>query len=521
MFRKILLSLLVASAGLGGCSVNPVTGERNFQIYGSDWEREVGSQMYAPLKQSQGGDFTLDPELSAYVAEVGDRLAAQARRKDELEFQFSVLNDSIPNAWALPGGKIVINRGLLIELDSEAELAAVLGHEIVHADAAHGARAQSKGMLTQAGAVISMVILGSTIDNPSAREVAVMVPALGAQLLTQKYGRDAERESDEYGMQYMSEAGYDPQGAVELQKTFVELSEGRNPDWVSGLFASHPPSRERVRNNEKTAASLPQGGQMGRERYRQKTAYLRRVQPAYEAYDQANEALKKEDVTAAQEKINRALAIEPRESLFHALQGDIYAMREDHRKALRSYEKAVSANPELFYGYLREGQMNYLLDRNDRARSSLDRSLELLPTAEAHYLLGMLDKEGGNMTAAVEHFQAAADSQSESGRKATRELVLLDLRNNPSKYVGARAAVDRQNVVWAQFGNLTSVPLEQIEISYAWLDDRGQTRQGSKTFRGPLAPGAQDQLSLGVRLQNPSELNQRVRVQVTGARVAD
>ncbi|MBT8060166.1 MAG: M48 family metalloprotease [Gammaproteobacteria bacterium] len=521
MFRKILLSLLVASAGLGGCSVNPVTGERNFQIYGSDWEREVGSQMYAPLKQSQGGDFTLDPELSAYVSEVGDRLAAQARRKDELEFQFSVLNDSIPNAWALPGGKIVINRGLLIELDSEAELAAVLGHEIVHADAAHGARAQSKGMLTQAGAVISMVILGSTIDNPSAREVAVMVPALGAQLLTQKYGRDAERESDEYGMQYLSEAGYDPQGAVELQKTFVELSEGRNPDWVSGLFASHPPSRERVRNNEKTAASLPQGGEMGRERYRQKTAYLRRVQPAYEAYDQANEALKKEDVTAAQEKINRALAIEPRESLFHALQGDIYAMREDHRKALQSYEKAVSANPELFYGYLREGQMNYLLDRNDSARSSLDRSLALLPTAEAHYLLGMLDKEGGDMTAAVEHFQAAADSQSESGRKATRELVLLDLRNNPSKYVGARAAVDRQNVVWAQFGNLTSVPLEQIEISYAWLDDRGQTRQGSKTFRGPLAPGAQDQVSLGVRLQNPSELNQRVRVQVTGARVAD
>ncbi len=521
MFRNLLLSLFVASAGLGGCSVNPVTGERNFQLYGSDWEREVGSQMYAPMKQSQGGDFTLDPELTAYVSGVGDRLAAQARRKDELEFEFSVLNDSIPNAWALPGGKIVINRGLLLELESEAELAAVLGHEIVHADAAHGARAQSKGVLTQAGAVISMVILGSTIDNASAREVAMIVPALGAQLLTQKYGRDAERESDEYGMRYLSEAGYDPQGAVELQKTFVKLSEGRNQDWVSGLFASHPPSQERVRNNEKTAASLPEGGEVGRERYRQKTAYLRRVQPAYEAFDEANEALQEDNLAMAQEKIERALAIEPRESLFHALQGDIHALEKDHGKAARSYERAISANPELFYGHLRKGQMDYRLDQKSSARSSLDRSLELLPTAEAHYLLGMLDKESGNMNAAVEHFRTAAQSQSESGKKAARELVLLDLPNNPSKYVGARVAVDRQNVVWAQFGNLSSVPLEQIEISYAWLDERGQTRQDTRTYRGPLAPGAQDQVSLGIRLDNPSELNQRVRVQVTGARIAD
>ena len=230
MFRKILLSLLIACAGVAACAVNPVTGERNFQMYGPEWENQVGAQMYAPMKQSQGGEWTLDPELSAYVKQVGQRLAKQARRKEALEFEFSILNDSTPNAWALPGGKIVINRGLLTELESEAELAAVLGHEIVHADAAHGARAQSKGMLTQAGAMISMVILGSTIESQQAREVAMMVPAMGAQMLTQKYGRDAERESDEYGMLYMSEAGYNPQGAVELQETFVKLSEGRNQD---------------------------------------------------------------------------------------------------------------------------------------------------------------------------------------------------------------------------------------------------------------------------------------------------
>jgi predicted Zn-dependent protease len=520
MMQKLFLPFLAVTVSLAACSVNPVTGERNFQIYGSDWEREVGAQMYAPMKQSQGGEFILDPELTGYVEEVGNRLANQARRKDEFDFEFSILNDSIPNAWALPGGKIVVNRGLLVNLDSEAELAAVLGHEIVHSDAAHGARAQSKGMLTQVGAVAGMVILGSTIDNQAAREVAMMVPVLGSQLLNQKYGRDAERESDEYGMLYMSESGYDPQGAIELQETFVKLSEGRNQDWLSGLFASHPPSMERVENNRETARSLPQGGEFGRERYQQKTAYLRRVQPAYDAYDEARKAVTDGKMDEAQEKLNRAVSIEPRESLFHDLQGDIYALNDHTGRALASYRKAIRANPGFFYGYLRSGQMQYKLDEPGAARSNLEKSLDLMPTAEAHYLLGMLDKDQGNTSSAVKHFETAAQSESETSQKATRELVLLDLRNNPSKYIGSRAAVDQENQVWVQFGNLTQVPMKNIEISYAWLDEKGQTREGRKTYRGTLAGGKQDQLRLGIKLGDASELGRRVRVKVTGASVA-
>ena len=151
--RRLLIVIFSLFITLTGCSVNPVTGEKNFVLPNLDesWEREVGQQMYAPMRQSQGGDYLLDPELSAYVEGVGDRLAAQAKR--DLPYEFHILNDSVPNAWALPGGKIVVNRGLLTELNSEAELAAVLGHEIVHADAAHGARQQSKGMLTQVGMV--------------------------------------------------------------------------------------------------------------------------------------------------------------------------------------------------------------------------------------------------------------------------------------------------------------------------------------------------------------------------------
>jgi predicted Zn-dependent protease len=520
--QKTHLALLAAVfIPLSGCAVNAVTGERNLQLMGGDWEQQVGSQMYAPMKQSQGGDFIVDPALTAYVQEVGNRLAERARRKDQLDFEFSILNDSVPNAWALPGGKIVVNRGLLTELESEAELAAVLGHEIVHADAAHGARAQSKGMLVQLGAVATMVVLGSTISDPSAREMGMMVPALGAQLLTQKYGRDAERESDQYGMLYMSEAGYDPQGAVQLQETFLKLSEGRDSDWLSGLFASHPPSRERLDNNRKAVKKLPQGGEIGRERYQQNTAYLRRVQPAYAAYDEANEAISEKQLGLAQEKLNEALALEPRESLFHALQGDIHALNDQEEKALAAYSRAVEANDAFFYGYLRRGQVTYKLKRGEAARPDLERSLKLMPTAEAHYLLGMLDRQGGQLESALQHFRTAAQSDSAAGQKATVELVRLDAPQHPARYVGTRAAVDDANEVLALIGNLTPVPIADIEVSYAWLDELDQVRRGKVVFSGPLAGGEQDKVKLNIRLDDPRKLDQRVGVEITALRVPD
>jgi predicted Zn-dependent protease len=520
MMKKLILALMIGLTGISACSVSPVTGKRHFQVYGDEWEQQVGAQMYAPMKQSQGGEFILDPELTEYVQHVGRQLAERARRKDQLDFEFTILNDSTPNAWALPGGKIAINRGLLTELDSEAELAAVLGHEVVHSDAAHGARAQSKGMLTQIGAVVSMVILGS-VDSQAAREVAMMVPAVGAQLLTQKYSRDAEREADEYGMLYMSEAGYNPLGAVELQETFVEISEGRNEDWMSGLFASHPPSRERLERNQKMASELSEEGSFGRARYAEKTQFLRRVQPAYDAFDEANKAVSDDELERAQGKLNEAMAIEPRESLFHSLQGDIYALQKKPKQALASYQKAINTNPGFFYAYLRKGQVEYKRDKLQAARSDLSTSVTLMPTAEAHYLLGEMDKDEGKLDSANDHFRIAAQSNSESGQKASRELLIQDLANNPARYIGSRAEVDANNMIWIRFGNLTQVPMKNIEISYAWLDERGQTRQRKISYRGPLKSGEQDRVKTGIRLENASDLERRIRVQITAASVAE
>lgn len=229
MTRRCLVLLLAVSL-LAGCAVNPVTGEKEFNLVSEAQELSIGEQQYAPMRQAQGGDYVVDPQLTAYVNDIGQRLAAVSDRK--LPYEFHVLNNSTPNAWALPGGKIVLNRGLLTELESESELAAVLGHEITHAAARHSAQNISRSMLLQ-GAVMATVL--ATQDKDYA-QLAQIGAGIGAQLVTQKYGRDAEREADYYGMKYMSRAGYDTRGAVDLQKTFVKLSEGQQQNWLSGLF---------------------------------------------------------------------------------------------------------------------------------------------------------------------------------------------------------------------------------------------------------------------------------------------
>ena len=242
--RHIITLMLIVTA-LTGCATNPVTGKNELTLVSRDQEINIGNQQYLPTQQSQGGQYTADPALARYVQEVGARLAAVS--DSPLPYEFVVLNDSTPNAWAMPGGKIAINRGLLTQLENEAELAAVLGHEIVHAAARHSAKAMERSMLLQ-GAVLLTAVGAQSSESPYANYV-VGAATLGAQLVTHRYGREAELESDYYGMQYMAAAGYDPAAAITLQEKFVALSQGRTTGWIEGLFASHPPSTERVAKN--------------------------------------------------------------------------------------------------------------------------------------------------------------------------------------------------------------------------------------------------------------------------------
>ena len=154
----LVFSALLAIAFVGGCTTNPVTGQQELALVSTEQEIALGRKNYGPYRQAEGGDYVLEPALTRYVNEVGQKLARVSDRK--LPYEFSVINDSTPNAWALPGGKIAINRGLLVELGSEAELAAVLGHEIVHAAARHTAQGIQRGWLLDGTLMAAGIALG-------------------------------------------------------------------------------------------------------------------------------------------------------------------------------------------------------------------------------------------------------------------------------------------------------------------------------------------------------------------------
>lgn len=508
-------ALSVAALISAGCAVNPVTGDNEVAFVSESQERAIGQKNYGPYRQAQGGDYALEPELTAYIQQVGDRLAAVSDR--ELPYEFEVINDSTPNAWALPGGKIAINRGLLVELGSEAELAAVLGHEIVHAAARHSAQAMERSVFLQG----ALVAAGAALGGSDYRDIGMLGASVGAQLTNQKYSRDAETEADLYGMRYMARAGYDPAAAVDLQRTFVRLAEGGDSNWLEGLFASHPPSRERVEANRKLVAEMGNpGGETGRDRYRNQTARLRRNKPAYEALDEARDALKDKEYDKALKLVDKAISIEPRESAFFSLRGEIKAARGDERKALRDLDRAVAMAPDYFRPLLLRGITRREVGSLDGARSDLERSVELLPTAEGYYGLGRIAEARGDRTAALDHFRKASASNSDAGRLAGQRLARLDLSDNPSRYIRAGLAISRDGYLVVRLSNKSSVAVRDVEIVVGPKLGDGLRREAGYRHRQVIGAGRTVSLrtDLGPMTR---EVASRYAVGITGARVAD
>ncbi len=513
MSRHIVLILLVLL--LAGCAVNPVTGRKELTLIGEGTELQIGAEQYAPLRQMQGGDYVTQPQIVAYVKEVGERLAAVSDRP--LPYEFQVINDSTPNAWALPGGKIAINRGLLTEMQSEAELAAVLGHEIVHAAARHSAQSMQRGMLLQ-GAVLAAAMAAG---NSEYAGLAVGGASVAAGLVSQQYSREAEREADYYGMLYMSRAGYDPAAAVELQQTFVRLSEGRQSNWLEGLFASHPPSQERVDANRRTLAELPAGGQMGVERYHRVMAPLVAAQKAYDAYDEGRKVLHENRPDQALTLANQAIAGEPKEALFYGLRGDALRKQGREREAIAAFDQALQRHPDYFHYYLQRGLAYQALGETTAANADLERSVALLPTAPAMNSLGQLALNRGERTRAMEYFSAAARSDSATGRQAHAALVRLDLPENPDKYLKIDFALDRQGQLIARLANQTPVAVTEITLEVGYIDQAGKRQQTRLLVAGPIAAGATYQAATGLGpISDPAQIK-NLGGRVAAARVAD
>jgi predicted Zn-dependent protease len=419
-YKVLVGSLLLISGGLAGCAVNPVTGDRQLSLMSAEQELAIGRQHYVPSQQSQGGRYVVDPELNVYINQVAQRLAAQSGR--QLPYEVVVLNSHIPNAWALPGGKMAVNRGLLMHLEDEAQLASVLGHEIVHAAASHGATQASRNMLLTAGLTVAGVAAASRESDYAALAVGAL--GVGAMAWQARYSREHELEADRYGIEYMRAVGYDPMGAVELQQTFVKLSEGRQSNWLDGMFASHPPSQDRVDANRRMAQQHP-GGMRNKAAFDRAMTRLRRDKPAYDSYEQALKAAGEKNYTQAMGLVESAIKHQPRENLFWELKGRLLMQEEKEKEAIAAFDRSVQANPEFFRPYVYRGVLHKKQGNSAQAEQDLLASRKLLPTQLGSYYLGELAQEQGRRDEAIGYYQEAVQGGGEIGEAAKGKLATL------------------------------------------------------------------------------------------------
>jgi beta-barrel assembly-enhancing protease len=238
-----LILWLLTLGTFGQTQVKP-----GFNLFSEKQDVEIGRQSAAEVDKQL--PVLKDKTVQAYVNRIGKRLAAVAPGAD-YPYQFKVLNLSDFNAFALPGGFMYVNRGLIEAAGDEAELAGVMAHEIAHVALRHGTNQVSKAYLAQAG----LGVLGGVLGGGQTSDVIGAVGGFGLNSLFLKYSRNAEEQADIVATQMMAKAGYDPMAMARMFERLREQS-GRDPGKVEQFFSSHPAPANRARRVQQEAQAV-------------------------------------------------------------------------------------------------------------------------------------------------------------------------------------------------------------------------------------------------------------------------
>jgi predicted Zn-dependent protease len=223
----VLLCALVAA-----CAQAPETGRSQLILVSDEQMDQAGAKAYRQVLAQEGTAH--DPSLQHRVTTVGSRIATVSGVKNA-KWEFNVIDDATPNAFALPGGKVAVNTGLFKVVQNDDQLAAVLGHEIAHVAARHGAERVSQQIVQQGG----LEALGVAVGDPALVQIAAVAVQLG---ITLPYSRTQESEADEIGLMYMARAGYDPRQSIALWQNMEKANSGGSVEFLS----THPSDQTRI-----------------------------------------------------------------------------------------------------------------------------------------------------------------------------------------------------------------------------------------------------------------------------------
>jgi predicted Zn-dependent protease len=217
------------------CAVNPVSGKQELMLLSESDEIKLGGETDVQVVQEYG--LYEDAKLISYLNNLCQRLGKVSHRP-QLTYHFKIVDSSVVNAFAVPGGYVYFTRGILATVNSEAELAGVMGHEIGHIAARHSAKQYSQAQLAQVGLGVGTVLIDSPVVSGLAQ--------LGAGMLFLRFSRDNERQADDLGVEYSSKAGYDATRMASFFETLEKMNPGSDRSGLPGWFSTHPNPEDRI-----------------------------------------------------------------------------------------------------------------------------------------------------------------------------------------------------------------------------------------------------------------------------------
>jgi predicted Zn-dependent protease len=304
-----LFAASTAAVGVSGCATSPVTGQRILVGMSEAQEKAVDAQ-HAPHQFSQDLGAIQDAQVNAYLTEVARGVEAHVQRP-HMPYNYRVLNANYVNAYTFPAGAMGVTRGIVVDLNDEAELAALMGHELGHVNARHAAQRQGKALVAQL-AVVSLSVAAS--DSNWAPLVGLGAQ-VGASALLASYSRENEREADALGQDYLVRAGYPASGMTRLHELLIGENE-RRPSMLQTMFSSHPMSVERrdsARQAADTRYAASANAPAQRERFMDRTASLRRLKPTITACQNGETAMSRKALPQAQQQFAAALKATPQD----------------------------------------------------------------------------------------------------------------------------------------------------------------------------------------------------------------
>jgi predicted Zn-dependent protease len=370
---------------LYGCATNPVTGRSELMLLSEQQEIRMGKEAAPAANWDFGGEYR-DKELQGYLERIVKRIWSISERP-QLPVSFHIQNTSIPNAFALPG-YVAITRGLLVELENDAQFAAVMGHEAGHVMARHSASRISYDIFYQAGLSMGGALLG---DSKGADSL-IALGSIGSSLLLLKYDRSQELESDRLGVIYAAKLGYDPYESITAHRRLEQAAEtylkragktSRSGGFMSEILSTHPRKDVRIEEIRRMIQNLPPYRLTGDGKFSSDflmiTGRIRQVNDAYVIYDDAEQAFDKKNYDEADRIVQKAIHMDSQQATFYALRGRIELAKKYYDSANIYFNKALSLDNSYqpaFYGI---GISEYKKNKPGRALEYMKKSLSLYP----------------------------------------------------------------------------------------------------------------------------------------------